>query len=117
MLWYNPHARRFKAAGNWRGSVVGLTRAPGKRVYRKVSRVRIPPSPPHKNSSASITDHPAGGVHKPLPTTGRNFRCPLRQRNYIFKYFSSSKTRKAGQTMPFRKPSTPIQKVVAVLMK
>ena len=30
----------------WRGRLAGLGRTLGKRVYRKVPRVRIPPSPP-----------------------------------------------------------------------
>ena len=34
----------------WRSRLVGLWRTIGNRVYRKVSRVRIPPSPPSKGS-------------------------------------------------------------------
>jgi len=35
---------------------------------------------------------------------------------YMFRNFNSSKTSIAGQTIPFNKPSTPIQKVVACPM-
>ena len=35
---------------NWRGRIAGRVRTLGKRVYRKVSRVRIPLSPPIKSS-------------------------------------------------------------------
>ena len=41
----------------------------------------------------------------------------VRRAAYRPRNFSASNTRKAGQTMALRKPSTPSQKVVAVLMK
>ena len=67
----------------WRDRIVGLVRALGKRVYRKVSRVRIPLSPPNFTFSeiersclgASRAKLKRSGEQKGRGLWGRNF-CP-----------------------------------------
>jgi|WetSurMetagenome_2_1015567.scaffolds.fasta_scaffold38884_3 hypothetical protein len=54
-----------------RGRIVGLVRSLGKRVYRKVSRVRIPPSPPETKGSDDTTLFVFAALSRPLSAINR----------------------------------------------